>query len=97
MSRRCGISGKGVAFGNNVSHSKRRTRRRFNPNLQVTSLISESLGRMVRLRLTTHAIRTIEHNGGLDSFLAKAKVADLGLIERRLKKAVAVATAKKAA
>ncbi len=96
MSRKCGITGKGVLFGNNVSHSNRKTRRRFNPNLQETALMSDALNRMVSLRLTTNAIRTIEHNGGLDSFMAKAKVADLGETERKLKKQIAKAAEKKA-
>lgn len=97
MARKCGISGKGVLFGNNVSHSNRKTRRRFNPNLQETALMSDALGRMVSLRLTTNAIRTIEHNGGLDSFLAKAKIADLGTAEQKLKRQIAKAAEKKAA
>ena len=69
MSRRCQISGKAVLSGNNVSHANNKTRRRFLPNLQETSLLSDILATSVRLRLTTHAIRTIEHNGGLDAFL----------------------------
>ncbi len=69
MSRRCQISGKAVLSGNNVSHANNKTRRRFLPNLQETSLLSDILGTSVRLRLTTHALRTIEHNGGLDAFL----------------------------
>ncbi|MDG2284265.1 MAG: 50S ribosomal protein L28, partial [Alphaproteobacteria bacterium] len=63
MARRCSITGKGVMTGNNVSHAKNRTRRRFLPNLQRTSLMSETLGRPIRLRLTTSAIRTIEQKG----------------------------------
>ncbi len=97
MSRRCGISGKGVQFGNNVSHSNRKTRRRFNPNLQSTALMSDALGKLVRLRLTTNAIRTIEHNGGLDPFMIKSKVADLGEAERKIKKSIERAVASKAA
>jgi large subunit ribosomal protein L28 len=69
MSRRCEITGKGVLSGNNVSHANNKTRRRFLPNLQVTSLLSDILGNEVRLRLSTRAIRTIEHNGGIDAFL----------------------------
>ena len=71
MARRCDFTGKGVQSGNNVSHANNRTRRRFLPNIQTTSLYSEALGIMIRLRLSTKAIRTIEHNGGLDSFLMK--------------------------
>ena len=69
MSRRCQFTGKGVLSGNNVSHANNKTRRRFLPNMQQTSLMSDILGTSIRLRMTTHAIRTIEHNGGLDSFL----------------------------
>jgi len=77
MSRRCQITGKGVLTGNNVSHANNKTRRRFLPNLQDASLLSDILGAPVRLRLCTRAIRTIEHNGGLDTFL-------LGTPDRRL-------------
>ena len=69
MSRRCELTGKGVLSGNNVSHANNKTRRRFLPNLQITSVLSETLGREIRLRLSTRAIRTLEHNGGLDAFL----------------------------
>lgn len=95
MARRCSITGKGVMAGNNVSHAKNRTRRRFLPNLQRTSMMSEILGRPVRLRLTTSAIRTVEHKGGLDAFLKMTKASDLGLearvIKRRIEKAAATA------
>ena len=77
MSRRCQITGKSVLSGNNVSHANNKTRRRFLPNLQETSLLSDVLGFSVRLRLSTRAIRTIEHNGGIDAFL-------LGTPDRRL-------------
>jgi large subunit ribosomal protein L28 len=69
MSRRCELTGKGVLSGNNVSHANNKTRRRFLPNLQVTSLLSDILGNEVRLRLSTRAIRTVEHNGGIDAYL----------------------------
>ncbi|MEQ8164473.1 MAG: 50S ribosomal protein L28, partial [Alphaproteobacteria bacterium] len=69
MARRCIVTGKGVMAGNNVSHANNRTRRRFIPNLQQTSLISEALGLPVRLKLSTKGLRTIEKNGGLDAFL----------------------------
>ncbi len=69
MSRRCQITGKGVLSGNNVSHANNKTRRRFLPNLQEASLVSDVLRAQVHLRLTTGALRTIEHNGGLDAFL----------------------------
>ena len=77
MARRCGITGKGVLTGNNVSHANNKTRRRFLPNLQETSFWSDVLGAQVKMRLSTNGIRTIEHNGGLDSFL-------LGTPDRRL-------------
>ncbi|UUX51662.1 50S ribosomal protein L28 [Nisaea acidiphila] len=97
MARRCEITGKGVQTGNNVSHANNRSRRRFLPNLQQTSLMSDALGKMVRLRLTTHAIRSIEHNGGLDAYLLKAKNAQLGLEARALKRRIEKAISAKAA
>ena len=69
MSRRCEISGKGVLTGNNVSHANNKTRRRFLPNLQHTSMLSDVLGSNVQMRMSTRAIRTVEHNGGIDAFL----------------------------
>ncbi|WP_419729238.1 50S ribosomal protein L28 [Lichenicola sp.] len=69
MSRRCEMTGKGVLTGNNVSHANNKSRRRYLPNLQDTSLLSDVLGTSIRMRVTTHGLRTIEHNGGLDSFL----------------------------
>ena len=97
MSRRCAITGKGVMSGNNVSHAHNKTRRRFLPNLQKTSMLSDVLGQMVRLKLCTGAIRTVEHNGGLDAFLAKAKVSDLSQEARRLKKRIEKVQARAAA
>jgi large subunit ribosomal protein L28 len=70
MARKCTISGKGVLTGNNVSHANNKTRRRFLPNLQAATLYSEALGRGIQVRITPAALRTIEHKGGLDSFLA---------------------------
>lgn len=97
MARRCAITGKGVQTGNNVSHANNRTRRRFLPNLQETSLISEGLGVPVRLRLSVNGLRTVEHNGGLDAFLlgtSDAKLtADALKVKRRLKKALAAKSA----
>ncbi len=69
MSRRCAITGKGVQTGNNVSHANNKTRRRFLPNLQDISLFSEALQRMIRVRVSTHGLRTIEHRGGLDAYV----------------------------
>jgi large subunit ribosomal protein L28 len=89
MSRRCSVTGKGVLVGNHVSHANNRTKRRFLPNLQVASLMSEALGQTVRLRLSARGIRTIEHNGGLDAYLLAARDADLAPEIRRLKRKIA--------
>ena len=97
MSRRCQFTGKGVQSGNNVSHANNKTRRRFLPNLQQTSLVSDILGTAVRVRLTTHAIRTIEHNGGLDSFLLGTPNRDLPEPAQVLKRRIARSQAKRAA
>lgn len=91
MARRCGVTGKGVLVGNNVSHANNKTRRRYLPNLQVASLMSEVLGQPVRLRLSTSGLRTIEHRGGLDAFLLSARDAQLSDELRRLKRRVRAA------
>lgn len=88
MSRRCELTGKAVMTGNNVSHAHNRTRRRFLPNLCRVSLLSETLGRSVRFRISANALRTVEHRGGLDGFLAKAKSAELSLRARRIKRQI---------
>ena len=92
MSRRCSMTGKGVMAGNNVSHAHNKTRRRFLPNLQVTSLLSDALGDVVRLRLSARAIRTIEHKGGLDAYLlgtSDTKLPEDALsLKRKVKKAM---------
>ena len=77
MSRRCELTGKAVLTGNLVSHSNRKTRTRFLPNLCNVTLISDALGRSVRLRVTAHALRSVEHRGGLDAFLIKAREDEL--------------------
>ncbi len=97
MSRRCQISGKAVLSGNNVSHANNKTRRRFLPNLQETSLLSDILGTSVRLRLTTHALRTIEHNGGLDAFLTGTPNRSLPEEAQVLKRRILRAQVKRAA
>ena len=97
MSRRCQITGKGVLSGNNVSHANNKTRRRFLPNLQHSSLQSDILGTTIRVRLTTHAMRTIEHNGGLDSFLLGTPNRDLPEEAQVLKRRIARSQAKRAA
>jgi large subunit ribosomal protein L28 len=97
MSRRCEITGKGVLSGNNVSHANNKTRRRFLPNLQVTSLLSDALGQSIRLRLSTRAIRTIEHNGGIDAFLLSTNASKLTPRGQELKRKVTIAKAKQTA
>ncbi len=97
MSRRCEITGKGVLSGNNVSHANNKTRRRFLPNLQVTSLLSDTLGSEVRMRLSTRAIRTIEHNGGIDAYLLGMPNTKLTPEGRALKRRIERARDKKAA
>ena len=87
MARRCMITNKGVMSGNNVSHANNKTRRRFLPNLQNVSFISPSLG-IVRLRVSTHAIRTIEHNGGLDNFLITTSNLKLSTEAKQLKRRI---------
>ena len=97
MSRRCQITGKGVLTGNNVSHANNKSRRRYLPNLQETSLLSDVLGGAVRMRVTTNGIRTIEHNGGLDSFLLGTPNRRLPLEAQALKRRILRAQSKKAA
>lgn len=97
MARRCDITGKGVLTGNNVSHANNKTRRRFLPNLQETSVLSDALGQLVRLRVTTRGLKTIEHNGGLDSFLLTTNDSRLPEEALRLKRRVQKALANKAA
>ena len=97
MSRRCQITGKGVLTGNNVSHANNRTRRRFLPNLQETSLLSDVLGIAVRMRLTTRAIRTIEQKGGIDAYLLATRAGRLSVDAKALKRRLLRAQAKRAA
>lgn len=89
MSRVCELTGKGRQIGHNVSHANNKTKRTFLPNLQNVTLISESLGRSVRLRVSVHGLRSVEHVGGLDSWLLKTSDTDLSLRARRLKREVA--------
>ena len=86
MARRCGVTGKGVMTGNNVSHAHNKSRRRFLPNLQPMSLYSEVLNKSVRLRVSTAAARTIEHKGGLDAYVQNTPAIDLPPELRRMKK-----------
>ncbi len=93
MARRCELSGKGVMTGNNVSHAHNKTRRRYLPNLQTTTLFSETLGESVKLKVCMDALRTVEHKGGFDAYLLDASDTDLTTdmtrLKKRLKKAVA--------
>ena len=88
MSRVCALTGKKVQFGHNVSHSNRRTNRRFQPNLQKVTLESEALGQGVPLRISTRALRTVQKKGGLDLFLLKTDDKDLTEIAQRLKRRI---------
>jgi large subunit ribosomal protein L28 len=93
MARRCTITGKGVMTGNNVSHAHNKTRRRFLPNLQNVSLLSDALGQRVRMRVSMSAVRTIEHGGGLDAYLMATPNAKLPREARRLKRRIEKARA----
>ena len=97
MARRCELTGKGVLTGNNVSHAHNRTRRRFLPNLHDKALLSEALGRMVRLRVSASAIRTVERHGGLDAYLMKTPDDRLSQGARRIKRQVKTVLAATAA
>jgi large subunit ribosomal protein L28 len=93
MSRRCELTGKAVLVGNKVSHSNHKTKRRFLPNLCNVTLISDALGRPVRLRVSAHALRSVEHRGGLDAFLVKANEDELSQNARELRRAIVKANA----
>ena len=88
MSRICELTGKGRQVGHNVSHANNKTKRVFLPNLQNVSLISETLETTVKLRVSTHGLRSVEHNGGLDNWLVKTSDDQLSLRARRLKRDV---------
>ena len=97
MSRRCELTAKGPLVGNKVSHSNIKTKRRFMPNLRNVTLTSDSLQRKVRVRVSANALRTVDHRGGLDAFLLKAKDADLAPkmleLKRKIVKKKAAASA----
>ncbi len=97
MARVCAVSGKKPLFGNNVSHANNKTRRRWQPNLQICSFPSEILGRSVRIRLTTNGVRTIEHKGGLDAWLLGTRDSRLGEDALKIKKTLKRAQDKKQA
>ena len=89
MAKKCDILGTGVMSGNNVSHANNKTRRRFLPNLQVVSLFSEALNRVFKMKVCSKTLRSIEHNGGLDSYLEKTASKDLTPAARAIKKEIA--------
>ena len=93
MSRRCELTGKGPMTGNNVSHANNRTRRRFLPNLNDVTLQSEALGRGFKFRISASALRSVDHRGGLDKYLAKAKDTELSANALKVKKAIAKSSA----
>ena len=91
MARCCELTGKGPMTGNNVSHANNKTKRRFLPNLNEQTLHSEILGRAFKLRISAHALRSVDHRGGLDAFLAKTKDADLSANALKIKRDIAKA------
>ncbi|HWA43001.1 MAG TPA: 50S ribosomal protein L28 [Hypericibacter adhaerens] len=94
MARRCPLTGKGIQSGHNVSHANNKTKRRFMPNLQQASLVSDALGGVVHIRLSVNALRTVEHNGGIDAYLLGIADTRLSDDARRLKKRIEKALAK---
>lgn len=93
MSRRCELTGKAVLVGHKVSHSNIKTKRRFLPNLCNVTLRSEILGRNVRMRVSTNALKTVDHRGGLDAFLLKARDGELSPKALELKRKIKAAAA----
>ncbi len=95
MSRRCDLTGKGALVGNKVSHSNRKTKRRFLPNLVNVTMLSDALERSVKLRVSTNALKSVDHRGGLDAFLLKAHEDELSpkalLLKRQVQKKQAAA------
>jgi large subunit ribosomal protein L28 len=91
MSRRCELTGKGVMVGNNVSHANNKTKRRFLPNLNDVTLASDALGQAFKFRISAAALRTVDHRGGLDAFMAKAKDDELSTKALKVKKSIAKA------
>src|SRR5579872_3104976 len=88
MSRRCELTAKSPQVGHKVSHSNIKTKRRFMPNLCNVTFISDALGRNIRLRVSTNAIKSVDHNGGLDAFLLKAKASNLSPRALELKRQI---------
>ena len=91
MSRVCELTGKGPMSGHNVSHANNKTKRRFLPNLNEVTLMSETLGQSFRLRISAAALRSVDHRGGLDAFLAKARDEELSPRAQRIKRDIAKA------
>ena len=97
MARRCELTGKGVLSGHNVSHANNKTKRKFRPNLAEVSVMSDRLDRSIRLRISKNALRSIDHNGGLDNFIVKLGDDTMSIRARRFKREIVRATAAKAA
>ncbi|MEM7242472.1 MAG: 50S ribosomal protein L28 [Pseudomonadota bacterium] len=93
MSRKCELTGKGPMVGNNVSHAQNKTKRRFLPNLNDVTLASDILGQSFKFRVSASALRTVDHRGGLDAFMAKAKDSELSARALKVKKDIAKAQA----
>src|SRR3954469_12145706 len=97
MSRVCELTGKGRQGGNNVSHANNKTKRTFLPNLQNVTLISDALGQGVKLRVSTHGLRSVEHVGGLDNWLMKTREDKMSIKVRKLKREIAKKSSEQAA
>ena len=93
MSRRCELTGKGPMVGNNSSHANNKTKRRYLPNLNDVTLQSEALNRGIKMRISAHALRSVDHRGGLDAYLTKAKDVELSPAVLKVKKEIAKALA----
>jgi large subunit ribosomal protein L28 len=93
MSRVCELTGKGPMSGNTISHANNKSRRRFLPNLNEVTLISDVLGQSFKFRVTAAALRSVDHRGGLDAYLAKAKDDELSANALKIKKEIAKAQA----
>ncbi len=91
MARRCELTGKDVQVGNNVSHANNKTKRRFLPNLFEVSVPSDVLGKAFKLKISANALRSLDHVGGLDAFLTKARETDLSPMAKRIKRDIAKA------
>ncbi|MFT3688139.1 50S ribosomal protein L28 [Paenirhodobacter sp.] len=93
MSRVCELTGKGPMSGNNISHANNKTRRRFLPNLNEVTLISDVLGQSFKLRISAAGLRSVDHRGGLDAYLLKATDTELSANALKIKKAIVKAQA----